>query len=92
MDTAIRHFPKITRRAVTLHTRDLEVCAGELAEISEESWGDICDELKVVEVHEEAFPQLVIPAPPSPGMPLFRLPVSVQAANVALFRKDKHNV
>ncbi|KDR73266.1 hypothetical protein GALMADRAFT_125361 [Galerina marginata CBS 339.88] len=51
---------------VTLHTRDLDLCEGELTEISEESWIEVVGVLKFVTVMVEEKAQVVAVRLPTP--------------------------
>jgi hypothetical protein len=62
--SAARHYPHIALQSIILQTRDLDICAGELAEISEESWKEISTELRTVEV-KESVQAHVVPTPAS---------------------------
>ncbi|KAF7965700.1 hypothetical protein HWV62_42215 [Athelia sp. TMB] len=58
IDLACQYFPSLDRPRVTIQTKDLAVCDGHLAEITQDSWLEVIGDLKTVEVIEaDAQPQ-----------------------------------
>jgi len=51
-----RHFPTVPRRAVRLKTDQLDICNGEMAEITPESWEEVIGIISLIIVAESPIP------------------------------------
>ncbi|KAJ7466257.1 hypothetical protein B0H11DRAFT_2174970 [Mycena galericulata] len=65
--TARRHFPKILTR-ITFHTSELDICAGELTEISPEIWDMAIDSLSSVLIKAEPVAAAISAPPPTSAL------------------------
>ncbi|KAG1841991.1 hypothetical protein C8R48DRAFT_643701 [Suillus tomentosus] len=64
LDNACKHFPTIPRNAMTFQTNQLDICEGQLVNITAETWDKVIESLTSVEVTRAESP-LPIPLPPS---------------------------
>ncbi|KAG2104640.1 uncharacterized protein F5147DRAFT_638220 [Suillus discolor] len=64
LDNACKHFPTIPRNAMTFQTNQLDICEGQLVDITAETWDNVIESLTSVEVTRAELP-LSIALPPS---------------------------
>ncbi|KDR73265.1 hypothetical protein GALMADRAFT_251860 [Galerina marginata CBS 339.88] len=70
---------------VTLHTKDLDLCEGELIEISEESWSEVAHILKSVTVMVEENSRPVAVRLPTPEMPPRKVNINIATCEGSTF-------
>lgn len=52
VSSACKHFPRLIRARVSLHTKNLDICDGDFVELTEESWSDAINSIHSIEVVE----------------------------------------
>ncbi|KAG2128678.1 uncharacterized protein EDB93DRAFT_1214362 [Suillus bovinus] len=55
LDSACRHFPTIPRDAMTFQTDQLDICEGQLVDVTPETWDKVIDSITSLEVTRTAL-------------------------------------